>query len=178
MKAAIAIVLFSTAAGAYPSMIRHGYTQCSSCHTDPSGGSLLTDYGRAQSEVLLSSRWGARDDAEASSRSKFLFGAVPASEHVILGGWWRNGYIWNVADGKLVDHRSLQMRADFAAEVRVGSFRAAGQLGYAGSGAPLAAVNRGDDGSNDMLVADIIRRNELQVWFLVEHVVDVPTVRA
>jgi starvation-inducible DNA-binding protein len=40
------------------------------------------------------------------------------------------------------------------------------------------AAERRDDGTNDMLVSDVIRRNELQVWFLAEHVVDVPTVRA
>ena len=40
------------------------------------------------------------------------------------------------------------------------------------------AVERGDDGTNDMLISDVMRRNELQVWFLAEHVVDVPTVRA
>jgi starvation-inducible DNA-binding protein len=36
----------------------------------------------------------------------------------------------------------------------------------------------GDDGTNDLIVSDIIRTNELQVWFLAEHLVDVPTVRA
>jgi starvation-inducible DNA-binding protein len=36
----------------------------------------------------------------------------------------------------------------------------------------------GDDGTNDLLVSDVIRTNELQVWFLAEHVVDVPVVRA
>jgi len=40
------------------------------------------------------------------------------------------------------------------------------------------AAERGDDGTNDLLVSDVMRRNELQVWFLAEHVVDVPTVRA
>ena len=40
------------------------------------------------------------------------------------------------------------------------------------------AAERGDDGTNDLLVSDVIRRNELQVWFLAEHVVDVPTVHA
>ena len=40
------------------------------------------------------------------------------------------------------------------------------------------AAASGDDGTNDMLVSDIIRRNELQVWFLAEHVVDVPLARA
>ena len=36
----------------------------------------------------------------------------------------------------------------------------------------------GDDGTNDLLVSEVIRTNELQVWFLAEHLVDVPAVRA
>ncbi|MGC1106552.1 MAG: DNA starvation/stationary phase protection protein [Candidatus Acidiferrales bacterium] len=35
-----------------------------------------------------------------------------------------------------------------------------------------------DDGTNDLLVSQVIRTNELQVWFLAEHLVDTPTVRA
>jgi DNA-binding ferritin-like protein len=35
------------------------------------------------------------------------------------------------------------------------------------------AAEGGDDGTNDLLVSDVIRRNELQVWFVAEHVVDV-----
>jgi starvation-inducible DNA-binding protein len=34
----------------------------------------------------------------------------------------------------------------------------------------------GDWGSNDILMSDVLRRHELQVWFLSEHVVDVPLV--
>ncbi len=40
------------------------------------------------------------------------------------------------------------------------------------------AAEKGDDGTNDLLVSDVIRTNELQVWFIAEHVVDVPLVRA
>jgi starvation-inducible DNA-binding protein len=40
------------------------------------------------------------------------------------------------------------------------------------------AAEAGDDGTNDLLVSDVIRRNELQVWFLAEHVVDTPLARA
>jgi starvation-inducible DNA-binding protein len=36
----------------------------------------------------------------------------------------------------------------------------------------------GDDGTNDLVVSEVLRRNELQVWFLSEHLVDVPLVRA
>ena len=34
-----------------------------------------------------------------------------------------------------------------------------------------------DDGTNDLLVSEVIRTNELQVWFVAEHVVDTPVVR-
>src|ERR1700757_4843312 len=40
------------------------------------------------------------------------------------------------------------------------------------------AADHGDDGTNDLLVSDVIRRNELQVWFVAEHVVDVPLTTA
>src|SRR5215467_8957674 len=36
----------------------------------------------------------------------------------------------------------------------------------------------GDDGTNDLLVSDVIRMGELQAWFLAEHLVDTPLVRA
>jgi starvation-inducible DNA-binding protein len=35
-----------------------------------------------------------------------------------------------------------------------------------------------DDGTNDLLVSDVLRTNELQVWFLSEHLVDAPLARA
>lgn len=40
------------------------------------------------------------------------------------------------------------------------------------------ASESGDDGTNDLIVSDVIRRNELQVWFVAEHVVDVPLTHA
>src|SRR5881296_3592821 len=43
---------------------------------------------------------------------------------------------------------------------------------------PIArqAAEAGDDGTNDLLVSDVIRANELQVWFIGEHLVDTPLV--
>jgi starvation-inducible DNA-binding protein len=40
------------------------------------------------------------------------------------------------------------------------------------------AAEQGDDGTNDLIVSDVIRGNELQVWFVAEHLVDTPLVRA
>jgi starvation-inducible DNA-binding protein len=44
--------------------------------------------------------------------------------------------------------------------------------------AAKAADKAGDDGTNDLLVSNVIRTNEMQVWFTAEHVVDVPVVEA
>jgi starvation-inducible DNA-binding protein len=36
----------------------------------------------------------------------------------------------------------------------------------------------GDDGTNDLAVSDVLRANELQVWFISEHLVEMPLVHA
>ena len=36
----------------------------------------------------------------------------------------------------------------------------------------------GDHGTNDMVVSDVLRTNELQAWFLSEHLVEMPLVHA
>ena len=40
------------------------------------------------------------------------------------------------------------------------------------------AAKQDDQGTNDLLVSDVIRRNELQVWFVAAHVIDEPLVHA
>jgi starvation-inducible DNA-binding protein len=40
------------------------------------------------------------------------------------------------------------------------------------------AAEDGDDGTNDLLVSSVIRTNEMQVWFVAEHVVSAPLVHA
>jgi starvation-inducible DNA-binding protein len=40
------------------------------------------------------------------------------------------------------------------------------------------ATKIGDAGTNDLVVSDVLRTNELEVWFLSEHLVDVPLVHA
>jgi starvation-inducible DNA-binding protein len=55
-----------------------------------------------------------------------------------------------------------------AHEIVIGEARAMARL----------AADAGDEGTNDLIVSSVIRTNELQVWFVGEHVVDVPLVRA
>src|SRR6201996_2202747 len=40
------------------------------------------------------------------------------------------------------------------------------------------AQDLGDDGTNDILVSNVIRTNELQVWFISEHLVEMPLIYA
>ena len=40
------------------------------------------------------------------------------------------------------------------------------------------AAELGDDGTNDLVVSEVLRRNELQAWFLSEHLVDAALIHA
>ncbi|MFI5298823.1 MAG: hypothetical protein ACHREM_12065 [Polyangiales bacterium] len=133
LSAALVVALLSANANAYPWMIRHGYANCGTCHTDPSGSGLLTEYGHSQSDILLSTHYGAAD-AEPGHFSDSLFGLMPESETFLVGGWVRDGYYaaftndpvkgWNKADSRI-----LQMRADLAAQATFGSLRLYASLG-------------------------------------------------
>jgi starvation-inducible DNA-binding protein len=40
------------------------------------------------------------------------------------------------------------------------------------------AAESGDDGTNDLIVSDVVRTNELQAWFIAQHLVNAPLVCA
>ena len=40
------------------------------------------------------------------------------------------------------------------------------------------ASELGDDGTNDLVVSEVLRKNELQAWFLSEHLVNMPLIEA
>jgi starvation-inducible DNA-binding protein len=40
--------------------------------------------------------------------------------------------------------------------------------------AAAKAAQQGDDGTNDLIVSNVIRTGELQVWFIAEHLVELP----
>lgn len=135
------VLLWTAPAQAYPWMIQHEYTGCGVCHTDPSGGYLLTAYGRAQTQTLLST-WGHGPPGdEVDSRSQFAWG-VSLPEALDLGVAVRNLYLVSKPSGAPARTRFVQMQADARARVTVGSFEAAGSLGFVHEGAYAAAVTR------------------------------------
>ncbi|HYP87120.1 MAG TPA: hypothetical protein VEQ59_03190 [Polyangiaceae bacterium] len=78
--ALIALPLFALLspkpAHAYAWMIKRGYPSCPACHADPSGGELLTGYGRMISTLTLSTNWsgdgGAAENQHGLSRKLAL----------------------------------------------------------------------------------------------------------
>lgn len=156
-------VLFFTprVAAAYPWMIRHGYFGCVTCHADPSGGSLLTPYGRAQGDLLLRMRYGAATTTEAGSSaddfddfddfdasgSGAKTPARPAPEAEEPG---RTGPLWGWFEspdwllvggsyrhmnlykvGRSDPFRTFPMQVDLLGEARLDVFRISGSLGVA-----------------------------------------------
>jgi hypothetical protein len=153
-------------ASAYVWMIQHGYAACGACHADPSGGSLLTRYGRAQGELLLKTRYQKvpEDQEQEPGRvGDFLFGAFKLPDRLLLGGDVRLMYLaikpekspWTYVSnfgrsGKTPWYGSwLAMQQDVVGQLTVSRVRGFVSLGYArdtakGSydGDALAAITR------------------------------------
>ncbi len=138
------LALPSLWAAAYPSMVRHGYAACASCHVDPGGAGLLTPYGRAQSVLLLSVPRAGGDEEEVGERASFLFGAVKLPDWLNLGFSFRGGGLFNAA-GDAVTLRPVQMATDLRGQVVLDRFQAVGSLGYAVRMALPAALTPGED---------------------------------
>jgi hypothetical protein len=118
-------------AEAYPWMLRHGYTSCGTCHVDPSGGGILTPYGRAQSEVLMAVPNGKRVEAgEASPSTGFFFGQLDMPEWLNLAFSFRGGALVTQAGGTTAV-RPVQMASDLRAQLSHGPLQVVGTLGFA-----------------------------------------------
>jgi hypothetical protein len=72
--AALVVLFLSSPAQAYNWMIKHGYGGCPVCHADPTGGELLTKYGRDMGDQFLRMRYGASGGASDSGSTGTDFG--------------------------------------------------------------------------------------------------------
>lgn len=157
----LAALLVPGAAHAYPWMIRHGYSGCGVCHLDPSGSGLLTDYGRAQSELLMATRWSSENTEEASPQADFGFGLFKLPEWLFLGVSYRGGELVarattsndaGLQQSTVTDKRWLHMVADFKAGLRIGRFRASGTIGWLQSAANAISITSKD--SNNIVARE------------------------
>jgi hypothetical protein len=133
-------LFFSSNAHAYTWMIRHGYSGCTPCHTDPSGSGPLTPYGRAQGELLLQSRYGNTSE-EASQLAGFAWGQIQPADSVRLGGGFREAF-FDLNVGGAPSNRLITMQADLFGDFKIGRFRAAGTIGFAPTGDLPASLTR------------------------------------
>lgn len=81
MKALLTLVILISCsrAGAFVENVTHGYPNCMACHVSPTGGGLLTDYGRALSSELMST-------IKTKDINGPFFGLVKNSPHIKWGG--------------------------------------------------------------------------------------------
>ena len=150
---AIAALLGAGKASAYPFMVRHTYAGCAMCHADPSGGGVLTEYGRAQGDLLLRYQYSKPKEGEEGEPARtagFLWGAVKEPEWLSLGGSVRSLLMRNQATGLAATNKWLLMESDLRAHVHTGWFRATASAGYLHEGGRAAQVTSND---KDNLVA-------------------------
>jgi hypothetical protein len=119
-------------------MVRHGYTGCAPCHQDPSGGGLLTAYGRSVGGLVLDTPW--EDAPEGNPASGFLFGAVELPDWLMVGGDARMLWVNQKLEDTDTRHYLFLMQADAEVGFRAGGFVGSGSIGYAEDGAYGAAI--------------------------------------
>ncbi|RPH67156.1 MAG: hypothetical protein EHM78_22110 [Myxococcaceae bacterium] len=137
------VALPAAKAHAYPWMIRHGYTNCSTCHVDPSGFGLLTEYGRGQAQILLPTLWGGKKPDEIEPTPGIVYGAVPLPSWLNVGLSLRGAVLSTTTLGQ-TDWRDILMIADLRLGVTAGPFLASASIGYVPTGAKLAALTSSD----------------------------------
>ncbi len=142
----LGLLLTPSDAQAYAWSVNHGYTTCASCHADPSGGGLVTEYGRAQGEIFIRTPWEERgSEWEPGKAADFAFGAVDLPEWLITGATIRGGAARLDTPSTDPSVFPIVMQADLRAQVTVGKVRAYGSLGALPTGsAEEARVLRND----------------------------------
>jgi hypothetical protein len=135
----LALVLPAARAHAYPWMIQHGYTNCSTCHVDPSGWGLLTEYGRAQAQISIPTLWGGKKPEDVDPFPGIMYGAVPLPDWLDVGLSLRGAVLSTTNSGN-TSVRDILMIADLRAGVSAGPFLASVSFGYVPTGANLAAI--------------------------------------
>lgn len=119
----ISLIFTPLAALAYPELTRHGYSQCIACHVSPSGGGVLTSYGRQLSGEILSV-WSSKGETGV------LHGAVPDLSEK---GWLIGGDVRSVQthreDSRSKSGRYFLMQANLSLAVQKGPMTAMVSVG-------------------------------------------------
>ncbi len=130
LSALLVCLSWTERADAYAWMIRHDYAACGTCHADPSGGELLTQYGRATSNLILSTQY-KKQDPEKTPKTGVLWGLADLPDWLLLSGSYRGMFVVEPGDeGDVLDLIPV-MQADLYGQLRFGRFTAGGSMGIA-----------------------------------------------
>jgi hypothetical protein len=125
-------------------MIKHDYKTCNTCHADPSGAGLLTQYGRGMEETLTRSYFGKHTgDEDPGKLGNFMFGAFDLPEWLLLQA---DGRGLNVIQPNAAQKYTFWlMQANAQAQITISRFRMMGDLGLGAPGSALgSSITRGD----------------------------------
>ncbi len=130
---AVAALLGAGAVQAEPMWLSRQYNRCTSCHHSPTGGGLLTPYGRSLSRQELSTTGrtpaGMEPRTEGGGEESFLFGALGDTLGPLsLGVDLRPSHLHTEGAG-VEDDRDFFMNADLLAAWRSHGWTLYGELG-------------------------------------------------
>jgi hypothetical protein len=135
IRALAAVLLVASTASAEPMFLAKQYTRCTACHYSPTGGGLLTPYGRLLSHRELSTTGGtsaapaAGEEDAPHGEQAFLYGALGnALGPVHLGIELRPSHFdFGFPGGS--SSMNLLMNADLIAAVQKNGWTAYGSVG-------------------------------------------------
>ena len=130
--AALTLLVGAGAAQAEPMFLSRQYTRCTTCHYSPTGGGLLTPYGRSLSRQELSGTGAAPQPTQSGApgqEEQFLFGLLGDSLHPVhIGVDLRPAYLSLDFSGTHLNQTML-MTADVLAAYRSHGFTLYGEFG-------------------------------------------------
>ncbi len=132
--ATLALLLGATGVRAEPMFLSKQYNRCTSCHYSPTGGGLLTSYGRSLSRQELSTTGRSDPKAPPPAKGKgeesFLWGALgSALGPVSVGIDVRPSHLSLDLGGPTSDSREFLMNGDLLAAWRAHGFTVYGEVG-------------------------------------------------
>ena len=144
----LATTVLASTAWAEPTFLAKQYTRCTACHYSPTGGGLLTPYGRLLSHRELSTAGGAATAPEAGAEDDphgeqaFLYGALgDALGPVHLGLEMRPSHLRVGFPGGHQD-MNLQMNLDLVGAVQKNGWTAYGTAGREPPNPPCGTAAR------------------------------------
>jgi hypothetical protein len=125
---ALALVSLAASARAEPEFLSRQYSRCTTCHYSPTGGGLLTPYGRSLSRQELSTT-GRSGSTQGGKEETFLYGALgDALGPVQVGIDVRPAHLNFNVDGQS-SNLDLFMNADLLAAYRFHEWTVYGEVG-------------------------------------------------